>query len=442
MTAVQPEVIIIGAGAAGLSAADELARAGCSTLLLEARDRIGGRIWSVSQRSLPIPVELGAEFVHGDAEATFSLIRKAGTAALDAGGDHWTLREGALGPSEDLFSKIQHAMRATPTLKNQDMSFDQFLERDLRNHLTPEACAYARMLAQGFDAADTRRASARAIAEEWTGGGSVNSPQYRPLGGYGPLLTRLASELRGSSVEMQLNTVVRTVRWSRRAVGVEGSFLGRPYETRSKRAIVTLPLGVLQGRAREAGVVRFTPALATKREALKHLAPGPVLKVILQFRTAFWEKLSGGRYRDVAFFHPREAAFPTFWTALPIRTPLLVAWTAGPNADRLAGLDTAQIVDRALASLAELFGHRPRIDELLEGAWLHDWQSDPYARGAYSYVKVGGDKARQQLAEPLRDTLFFAGEASDTEGEAGTVAGALQSGRRAAREVLASRRNR
>jgi monoamine oxidase len=83
-----------------------------------------------------------------------------------------------------------------------------------------------------------------------------------------------------------------------------------------------------------------------------------------------------------------------------------------------------------------------KMDKLLEGAWVHDWQSDPYARGAYSYVKVAGEKAREQLAAPLRDTLFFAGEATDTEGEAGTVAGALQSGERAAREVLRSLRSR
>jgi monoamine oxidase len=163
-----------------------------------------------------------------------------------------------------------------------------------------------------------------------------------------------------------------------------------------------------------------------------------VLKVLLQFREAFWDELSGGRYRDVAFFHPREAPFPTFWTALPLRVPLLVAWAAGPKADRLAHAAKTEIVEHALASLAELFGNRPMIDKLLDSAWLHDWQRDPYARGAYSYVTVGGDDAREQLAEPLRDTLFFAGEAADTEGEAGTVAGALQSGRRAARELLAS----
>jgi len=294
------------------------------------------------------------------------------------------------------------------------------------------------MLARGFDAADTKRASARAIVAEWTAGASVEGPQFRPLGGYGTLLTCLAGELRGSSVEVQLNTVVRTVRWSRGSVHVSGTFLGRPFEAAAKRAIITLPLGVLQLSAREEGAVRFTPALTAKRAALKHLAAGPVLKVVLRFRKAFWDELEQGRYRDVDFFHDRQAPFPTFWTALPVRTPLLVAWAAGPNAHRLAGAPKAEVVRQALQSLGTTFGGRVdrEIESTLEGAWVHDWQSDPFARGAYSYVTVAGDKAREQLAAPLRNTLFFAGEAADTE-EAGTVAGALRSGMRAAREVLA-----
>jgi monoamine oxidase len=161
-----------------------------------------------------------------------------------------------------------------------------------------------------------------------------------------------------------------------------------------------------------------------------------VLKAVLRFRTPFWETADRGLYRDVRFFHPRQAAFPTFWTALPVRTPVIVAWAAGPKAVALAGLKQPQIIDAALESLAALFGDVEAIRGELEGAWLHDWQSDPYARGAYSYVTVGGDKARKQLATPLAGTLFFAGEAADTEGEAGTVGGALQSGTRAAREVI------
>jgi monoamine oxidase len=436
------DVVIIGAGASGLAAAAELARRGRSALLIDARERIGGRVWSHQEPGLPVPVELGAEFIHGHADAVFSLLGKAATAAVDRGGEHWTLRDGKLAPSKDLFTQIRVAMKRTRALKEKDMSFDVFVERHLRKELTDEASAYALMLAQGFDAADTSRASARAIVEEWAGGASVEGPQYRPLGGYGALLTHLAGELRGSSVEVQLNTVVRAVKWSRVSVTVAGTFLGQPFEVKSKRAIVALPLGVLQLSARAQGAVRFTPALTAKRDALKHLAPGPVIKVLLRYRKAFWQDLDQGRYRDVDFFHDRQAAFPTFWTALPVRTPLLVAWAAGPKAMRLADASKAEIVEQALRSLSSTFSGRAdrEIESMLEGAWLHDWQSDPFARGAYSYVTVGGDKAREQLAAPLGNTLFFAGEAADTE-DAGTVAGALNSGMRAAREVAASLRS-
>lgn len=412
-----------------------LGRRGQSALVLDARDRIGGRIWSHHEPDLPVPVELGGEFIHGVSRATFAALEHAGSAAVDTRGGHWTVRDGQLAPTRDLFAEIRQGLRRTRALDEKDMPFDLFLDRHLRGEVTDEALAYARMLAQGFDAADTARASARAIVEEWTGGGSVEAPQFRPMGGYGALLAGLANRLRGSPVEIQLDTIVRAVHWKRGAVRVSGTFMGRRFEARAKRAIVTLPLGVLQQSSGAEGFVRFTPALSDKRKALKFLAPGPVLKVALRFRRAFWDELDRGRYRDVAFFHAREAAFPTVWTALPVRTPLLVAWAAGPKAQRLARAGKTRVVAEAIASVRATFGGEAAVEDLLQGAWVHDWQADPYARGAYSYVIAGGGEARGDLAKPIMSTLFFAGEAADTGGEAGTVGGALQSGTRAASEL-------
>jgi monoamine oxidase len=194
---------------------------------------------------------------------------------------------------------------------------------------------------------------------------------------------------------------------------------------------------VLKLPPRAPGAVRFTPSLKEKRPALEGLVSGAVIKAALLFRTAFWEELDRARYRGVSFFHSPQAAFPTFWSALPERAPLLIAWAGGPKAARLSGAATPEIVRQAVTSLASVFGTRTGIEERLAAAWVHHWQQDPFARGAYSYVAVGGHGARRALAEPLRDTLFFAGEATDHEGEHGTVAGALQSGTRAARQVLA-----
>src|SRR5262249_29487091 len=149
--------------------------------------------------------------------------------------------------------------------------------------------------------------------------------------------------------------------------------------------------------------------------ALDGLASGPVLKLNLRFRNPFWDEVEGGRYHDAAFFHSAAGAFPTFWTSLPLRAPLLTAWIGGPKAARLSAAETPDIVRQALQSLSTVFGGRAPGDFQLEAAYLHNWQTDPFARGAYSYVMVGAGAARSALAEPLEDTLFFAGEATDTE---------------------------
>ena len=452
------DVVILGAGAAGLAAAAELARSGRSVLVLEARERIGGRVWSLDVPGLPVPVELGAEFIHGRPAATFSLMRKAGIAAVDAPIVRLAVRDGKLrARGNGLYEGIQRILRRhAGALERKDVSFESFLARG-RHGLSAEARAFARMRVQGYDAADPARASARAIAEEWGAEGADSSGHFRPQGGYGALLAALAGGLRGGKVELRLQSVVRAVRWKRGAVEVEGTSprdegggmrdeeskvqrrnAGHEvFQVVARRAIVTLPLGVLKLPSRAPGAVRFTPPLTEKRPALEGLASGAVIKAALLFRTAFWEELDRARYRGVSFFHSPQAAFPTFWTALPERAPLLIAWAGGPKAARLAGAATPEIVRQAMTSLASIFGTRTGIEGRLAAAWVHHWQRDPFARGAYSYVAVGGHGARRALAEPLRDTLFFAGEATDYEGEHGTVAGALQSGTRAARQVVA-----
>ena len=421
------DVLVSGAGAAGLAAAAALGRAGKSVLVLEARDRIGGRCWSLSEPGLPMPVELGAEFIHGRPAATLSLMRRAGIAAVARTGGGWYTEHGRLEPTGEIFTEIRKAIRKAGAPKK-DVSFEAYLARELRQ-LSPRARTFARRRVEGYDAADPARASARAIVEEWSGeDDAIAASHYRPSGGYGALLDWLAGTLDRDRVRLELQTIVHGVKWKRGSVVVEGTASGRPFRASAARALLTLPFGVLQS-----GAVRFTPALGEKRRALRGLAPSPVLKVALRFRTAFWEALDGGRYENATFFRSLEAPFPSFWTALPVRVPLLIAWTGGPRAARLSGTGAPEIIRQAVKSLKTVFGARAGR---LEAAYVHDWQADPYACGAYSYVTVGGVGARKALAAPLRDTLYFAGEATD-ETEAGTVAGALQSGTRAAREILA-----
>lgn len=417
------DVIVVGAGAAGLAAADELARAGRTVLVLEARERIGGRCWTRREPGLAVPIELGAEFIHGAAEATHALITKAGTTSVDSGRLQRFLEGGKL-KAADGFAEAKKAARHISTLRKKDVSFAAFLRG--RKDLSEKTRALATLMVEGFDAADPKRASARAIVEEW-GGAELGASQPRPLGGYGPLLGWLAGSFDPGRVRIQLQSVVSAIRWKRGAVEVEGRFLDRPFRARARQAVVTLPLGVLQS-----GAVRFIPALEEKQKPLRALASGPVVKAALRFRRAFWEEA----HPEVAFFHARESAFPTFWTQLPIHSPVLIAWAGGPKASRLAGLETRAVIRRASAGLEAIFGPRARqaVESQLQAVLVQDWQKDPYARGAYSYVLVNGEGARESLAAPLDATLFFAGEATSVE-QAGTVAGALESGTRAAREL-------
>lgn len=423
------DAIVIGAGAAGLSASAELARRDRLVLVLEARDRIGGRAWSRYEPDTAVPIELGAEFIHGQAIPTRALLRAAGQTAVDVPRTRWVLRNDRLDRGKDLFPLVRDALRKIRLSDDEDPPFVVLLDRLRQAGLSDEACTFARTLVEGFDAADPLRVSARSIVREWSS--APDELQSRPLRGYGALLAMLVDR----RVTFGLRRVVHAVRWRRGAVEVEGSFLGNPFRIAARRAIVTLPVGVLQLALGEPGAIAFEPALDRKRHALAGLASGPVLKVVLRLRTAFWETLDAGRYLDASFFHAPAAAFPTLWTPLPVRAPLLVAWAGGPKAERLSGLPSERIVSEAVASVDATFGGRIDVRSQVETAYLHDWQRDPFARGAYSYEQAGGGSARQDLAAPVEDTLFFAGEATDDEGEAGTVAGALQSGIRAAREL-------
>ncbi len=432
------DVAVIGAGAAGLAASRRLAEAGRSVLLLEARDRVGGRIWTVEHE-----IELGAEFVHGRPRATLALLREAGLGLAEVAGERWSMRDGELRRADARHTDAMHEMLELAARVERDISVAEFLEGAVGNDpASRAAAARIRGMAEGFDAADPERASIRALAAEWTGDATY-SRGSRPRGGYGALIDYMARALDPALVDLRLDSVVKAVRWRAGGVEIEVEERGMPRLYRARRAIVTLPLGVLQAPSGDPAAVRFEPPLHMKREALAGLSMGPTHRVVLRFREAFWEKLDGGLMRDASFFTATAQPFRTFWTQLPERRPELVAWVGGPAATEVgerAGGMRGGIIEQAIESAVALFGVHAAVRELLEDAWFHDWTTDPRARGSYSYVNVGGARARQELAEPVAGTLYFAGEATDESGEATTVAGAVSSGALAAAKIIAAGR--
>jgi monoamine oxidase len=159
------------------------------------------------------------------------------------------------------------------------------------------------------------------------------------------------------------------------------------------------------------------------------------MRVVLRFSHAWWEER--GDFTDAGFWLSQENYFPTWWNTLPARTSLLTGWSAGPHADNLLGLTKSEIIQRALEDLSRLTGHSlHNLKASLQAAHFHNWHDDPFARGAYSYVPAGALHEREALAQPVENTLFFAGEATELNGHSATVHGAIATGYRAAQQVL------
>jgi monoamine oxidase len=205
---------------------------------------------------------------------------------------------------------------------------------------------------------------------------------------------------------------------------------------RARAAVIALPLGVLRAPADEPGAVELSPPLAEKRAALERLEMGHVMKITMRFRTAFWSDRNAKLAKAAFLFEP-TGAFPTFWTSRPIAAPVLVAWAGGPAAEALRFLSEVQRVEVALDGLARVLDvPRALPHDAIETWFTHDWGRDPLTRGAYSYALVGGATAARRAGEPVAGTLFFAGEHTAPSPNNGTVHGAIESGRRAASEVI------
>jgi monoamine oxidase len=216
------------------------------------------------------------------------------------------------------------------------------------------------------------------------------------------------------------------------------------YEARA--AIITVPLAVLRTLDSATPALRFAPALPQPtRRAIDGMATGSVVRVTLVLRDRLWEDPDlpglprGSRLDRLSYLHVSGGRFNVWWTLFPVIERVIVGWSGGPPARALAALGRSAIEDIAIDELAlrALRVPRARLEASLETCLMHDWEQDPFSRGAYSYATVGGAGAAAALARPVEDTLFFAGEAADAEGRTGTVEGAIGSGRRAAHRVLA-----
>ncbi|MFY7728586.1 MAG: flavin monoamine oxidase family protein [Flavobacterium sp.] len=434
MSASSQEILVLGGGAAGLMAAFTLARAGKTVTVLEARDRVGGRIHTVCQ-SFTEPTELGAEFIHGNLPLTLQLLKQAGIQKHPVDFEMWHFKDGSLVQSHEFIENWDDLLEKLNSLE-QDMPMSTFLERYFSGEAFMPMRQQIADYVSGYDTANITDASCFALRREWNN--ESDSDQYRIEGGYASLINYLTTEFHKMGGIILTNTQVKNIHWQKGSVEIKT--IGGEVFT-SGKVVVALPLGILQLNPENAGCINFYPEISVQRSAFNNIGFGQVVKILLEFNSVFWEKelLAPAAGQDISgmgfLFTNRE--IPTFWTQAPLKRPLLTGWLGGPPALAVKDFSKEEVLNLALRSLEAVFDISVRQLHEHVTAWdVVNWANEPYTRGSYAYDKVDSAHARSVLFEPIEATIYFAGEYLYEGPAMGTVEAALTSGKRAAEKLL------
>jgi monoamine oxidase len=442
-------VLIIGGGIAGLAAAYKLGEAGFSVVVLEARNRIGGRIFTQLESPIDAAVELGAEFIHGLAPEIWGPLQEYGAEVTEVEGENWCVMDKKLSPCK-FFAQVDAILEKMDD-SQPDESFLTFLQRRFpnpnRDPELEEARQHAIGYVTGFNAADPGVIGTHWLVQGMRAEEKIEGQRaFRSKNGYEDLLSAFRKRIARQDVEVRTNTVVEQINWKRGRAEVTAHNGDDRVVLTVSQVLVTLPLALLKAASGQLGVLEFVPHLPNEKvESLEKFEMGQVVRVVLRFRHRFWETISppndqSKSLSNMSFLFTQDESFPTWWTTMPHKLPIITGWAPFRSAERLAALGRSSIVEESLRTLANVLGVNFKdIESWLEEAYLHDWQNDPFSRGAYSYGKEGADGSQQALGAPVENTLFFAGEATDTSGHNGTVHGAIASGYRAAEEMIYAR---
>lgn len=406
------DVVIVGAGVAGLAAARHLHDGGQSVCVVEARDRIGGRVWS-NHDDPTYPREFGAEFIHGDNVATWEWVRRlqlpTTVSSLWHGRRVWynqsvntSAELATIHPEIATLSTLEDAIMA---YDGPDISFAEWLAQrngsDLVRHLADIRYIHSA-------ATTPARASMHAMRDDLLATTAIGGQDYHINAGYAPIVHALADQL-----EIRLETMVTAVHDH----GTHCTVVCSTGDLIARRVIVTIPLSLLKAQ-----VITFDPPLSTEKVyAIQHIDMLGGAKVCLRFARPFWSS-------DMTFLSLFDPA-PVWWT-IAHDAPYLFGFFTGPRADVL--LQHPQPIDMCLDVLCQAYGDTPR--QLLRESQIIDWSNDPWSRGAYSSVPVGQHGLRPALAA-AHGRVHFAGEATALDGQAASVHGAMVSGVRAAQEI-------
>lgn len=428
-------VLIIGAGAAGLMAAHALAKAGKKTIVLEARNRIGGRIHTLSDESFLNPTELGAEFIHGDLPLTLNLLKEANIPHRPASGEMLRYENGSFDGSEGIMDDWDLLIGELSGLQT-DTSINDFLLREFPGEKYQTLRTSVWKFVSGYDTADPCDASAFALRNEWEH--DEMDAQHRIDGGYCRLMNFLASTCKANGGEIFLNAVVKEISWE---AGKVTALTTDGDEYQATQLLIAMPLGVLKAGAGELGAISFSPQIPAHSKAIQQMGFGAVIKILFEFTEAFWldsrsEDIAGKSIKEMGYLFSDEE-IPTWWTQMPEQSNILTGWIGGPAAAEKAKLSDEVISGQGLQSLANIFKHDVAdLKSMLLARRIMNWTTAPFTRGSYGYDTVEAPEARKVLCTPVDDTIYFCGEYLYDGTAMGTVEAALSSGADVAKKII------
>ncbi len=417
------DTIIVGAGISGLACARKLLNEGKKVLLLEARPRVGGRIYTRRDSLTEAPIELGAEFIHDASPIILKELEAAGALFHDVVDTHFYISHTKQDPVE-FWDRIEKVQKKISTTRKKDRSIKEFI--DSQKNINSDTRAMFLAFMEGFQSADTEKLSEKAIALAAKEGGEVidDVNLFRITKGYQEFLNCYVDALQAYPEALKLNTIVKKIHWKKNHVKVHCHHASSEAEIifESKSVVVTLPIGVLKSNS-----IEWDPYPKNLHAGLAGFEMGNVERIAFLFRSRFWED---HLEKKLSFIHAGpDVLFPTWWSQSPVHTPLLVAWQGGPKAKELSKLPIEKRVDIALQTLAKMLKiPLYQIHAQMLRWYNHDWTNDPFSQGAYSYIVKGGVPQLAKFKKPADSTVYFAGEALASHNNRGTVHGAIHSG--------------
>jgi monoamine oxidase len=418
------DTLIIGAGSAGLAAGRMLHDAGQNILILEARDRIGGRIWT-DETFTDFPLELGAEFIHGENVVTHNLLRQAGLNTIPVnrmGKLRWAIYRLPALPLDAIPAQLRATIVGLQThyqlLARQSPDPDLSLGDYLRGRgWDDEALKIADVLLAQTCCAPLDSLSCADLIREMKVD-HAGQQEFRIREGYSALLKWYSRDL-----PIQLKTAARDIKWDQNGVTV----ITTTEDYRARRCILAVPVSILTLR-----IIRFDPPLQQdKQEAIAAFKTEPATKLIYRFPQPFWDP-------ELTYMaHPGLAT--RWWTPGYGRggAAVIACFVTAQPARILDELPEEQALTWGLTELNSLLEMRENdLRKACLEARRVSWAKDAYARGGYAHVTPGHARIRPVLARPEGNVLFFAGEATAYDSNPQTVHGALESGWRAAQECL------